>query len=564
MCPAAVTRRPRWPDGVTLSHVVDRLRLMARPNVSITAPPEDLVIERDVPVEVRDGTVLRVNVFRPPGPGPFPTLLSAHPYGKDMLPVARRGAGYRTPFQLRLLPQSQPFSFSALTSWEAPDPAVWTGHGYAVVNADLRGWGTSDGVGELLSAQEGRDGHDIVEWVAEQPWSTGRIGMLGVSYLAISQWAVAAERPPHLAAICPWEGFSDAYHDFARRGGVLEDGFLRMWALSLRRQRRSPVTIRREARRRPLFDEWWRERVRDLERIDVPVLACASFSDHNLHSTGTFAGWERVASADRRLHTHRGPKWATFYSPQAVAAQREFFDEMLKGPRGKHRGDSLPNAPVRLEVRSDATTVTSVRHIDSWPPDDMSEVALHLHPDGSLAEDSPVSPCTVEFNHRGERATFSWHITSDVELIGAMRLRLSLEVVDADDVALFVGARKLRNGRVVGFEGSYGFDRALLSMGMRRASLREGLQPRLEPLAPGDVVAVEIELAPSATSFVAGEELRLDIQGRWFFPTNPLVGQFPARYSLSQRGRSRLYLGGDDPGVLTVPIRPLDSAGTIQ
>lgn len=143
------------------------------------------------------------------------------PYSKDRTPLPRRfGRGYRIPFQYRLMPQSQPFAHSALTGWEGPDPAYWVPRGYVVINADLRGWGTSDGVGDLLSEQEGLDCHDMIEWAAARPWSNGRIGMTGVSYLAITQWAAASTRPPHLAAICPWEGFTDVYRQFARPGGV--------------------------------------------------------------------------------------------------------------------------------------------------------------------------------------------------------------------------------------------------------------------------------------------------------------------------------------------------------
>jgi putative CocE/NonD family hydrolase len=191
---------------------------------------------RDAPVVVRDGTTLRVNVVRPAGDGRFPVLVSAHPYGKDNLP-RRRGSGWSVSFQFRILRQAAPLRFSSLTGWEAPDPAWWAAQGYAVVNCDLRGAGTSDGEAGLLSGQEGEDVHDVIEWAAAQPWSTGSVGMLGVSYLAISQWEAAAQRPPGLKAICPWEGFTDAYRDLLFPGGIREDGFVRMWSLGLRRVR---------------------------------------------------------------------------------------------------------------------------------------------------------------------------------------------------------------------------------------------------------------------------------------------------------------------------------------
>lgn len=276
-------RRERGDLTELLGYARRRLGLALRPKLRITAPPDNVSFDRDVEVRVRDRTILRGNVFRPTASGVFPVIMCAHPYGKDGLPKpGRDGKGYRIPFLFRLLPQSTSFTFSAWTTWEGPDPGFWVPRGYVVVNCDLRGWGRSDGVGELFSEQEGRDDFDLIEWAARQPWSNGRVGLLGVSYLAISQRAGAAERPPHLAAICPWEGFTDAYRDFIRRGGILENGFARIWQLGLKRQRRSPVHLLRDAKHHPLFDDWWATRDRDIEGIDVPALVCGSFSDHNL------------------------------------------------------------------------------------------------------------------------------------------------------------------------------------------------------------------------------------------------------------------------------------------
>ena len=182
-----------------------RLRGIAAPPVTITPPPEGVRLDHDVPVVTRDGTTLRVNVFRPEGDGPWPVIMCAHPYGKDRFPKPRVG-GYEPDFQYRMLHQPEPVRFSAWTTWEAPDPGFWVPLGYAVVNADLRGFGTSDGVGTLLSEQEAEDYFDLIEWAAAQPWCTGRVGLNGVSYLALSQWRVAALRPPHLDGDLPVGG----------------------------------------------------------------------------------------------------------------------------------------------------------------------------------------------------------------------------------------------------------------------------------------------------------------------------------------------------------------------
>jgi uncharacterized protein len=145
--------------------------------------------------------VLRINIFRTTDAGARPVILSIHPYSKDKL-SSRRGKRWTYSGQYRILRQPRPVTFSALTGWEAPDPSWWTAQGFTVVNADARGRGHSDGTGKLLSRQEAEDTYDLVQWIAAQPWCDGNVVMLGVSYLAISQYAVAALQPPALRAIC--------------------------------------------------------------------------------------------------------------------------------------------------------------------------------------------------------------------------------------------------------------------------------------------------------------------------------------------------------------------------
>ena len=205
---AAVLDKP-WRRPGASRYALQRLRSLLNPPVTVTPAPGDVAVDRDVAVPTRDGTLLRANVFRPRiGNGPKPVIVSVHPYGKDGLPK-RRGWRWSYSFQYRILRQPSPVKFSALTGWEAPDPAWWVAQGFVVVNADLRGCGSSDGTAQLLSQQEGRDTADLVQWAGAQPWSDGRVVMLGVSYLAISQYAAAAERPSALRAIVPWEGFTD-------------------------------------------------------------------------------------------------------------------------------------------------------------------------------------------------------------------------------------------------------------------------------------------------------------------------------------------------------------------
>ena len=555
----STTRLDRpWHRPGAVRYALRRLPGLLRPSVGVYEPPAgSLSVLRDLPVAVRDGTTLRVNVVLPAGGGRFPVLMSAHPYGKDNLP-RRHGRGWRVSFLYRILRQTATVRFSSLTGWEAPDPAWWAAQGYAVASCDLRGAGTSEGSASLLSDQEGEDVYDLIEWAAAQSWSTGAVGMMGVSYLAMSQWKAAAMQPPSLKAICPWEGFTDAYRDLMRPGGIRENGFVRLWSLSLRRVRQRYKLVGQQ-RRHPLRDDWWRALAPDLEKITVPALICGSFSDNNLHSRGSIRGWEHVASSDRFLYTHRGGKWATFYSPEARAAQLRFFDRYLR-----HHDVPAP-PPVRLEVRESRDVITSVREEDSWPLDRTEWRPLYLTVAG-LATAPPSAAGQISFGTRWRGVCFDWGIPANTELTGPMALRLWVEAQGADDIDLFAGVEKWRGNTYVPFEGSYGFGRDRITTGWLKTSLRaldeQNSRPfnpvptfsHPQPLAPGQVVPVDIALGPSATLFKAGEALRLIVAGRWLWPRNPLTGQFPAAYQKGPKGKCTLHWGPRHQACLLVPI----------
>ena len=548
-------------------------RRRLRPDVTVTDPPSGVVFDHDVPVVVRDGTVLRANVFRPEAPGRYPVLLSAQPYGKDSLPRRRRrGAGHRVPLQYRLAANDAPMAFSAWTALEAPDPGFWVARGYVVVNVDLRGWGTSGGTPEPFSPTEGADVHDAVEWAAAQDWANGRVGMSGVSYLAISQWSAAATRPPHLAAINPWEGFTDAYADFAYPGGVRESGFMVVWSAWQKLLRPSSPSFRGGQKRHELRDEWWQRKAPALEDVEVPALVCGSFSDHSLHSRGSFEGFRRIASPHKWLYTHRGPKWSTYYDPAVQQVQARFFDHFL---RGEDNGQ-LEEPAVRVEVRESRRDVVAVRSADTWPPTQARPVVLHLDAvDNELSPDRPQDAGRTPVPRSGLRLRFRFPEPADV--VGPMRLRVPVSTTRGD-LTLFAAVRKFSAGREVVFEGSYGFTEDLVTRGWLRASHRpvdlsrstlwEAHHPHThrEPVEPGTVLDLDLALLPSATRFAAGDELELHLRDRWFFPANQLTGQFPAIYQHTPRQAWSVHTGGDLTATLTIPVwtddeRPLSQHG---
>ena len=530
------------------------------------------MVQRDRPVVTRDGTVLRANVHLPTGEGPFPVLVSAHPYGKDSVPRERpQGRGYRIPAQYRMLRQTGPIAISGLTGWEAPDPVRWTRRGYAVVNTDLRGAGTSDGVGALMSDQEGEDVYDIIEWAGSQPWSTGAVGLIGVSYLAISQWKAAALQPPSLHAMVAWEGFTDAYRDLFRPGGIEEVGFAALWSRGVGRARQR-YSVGEQNRNRPLRDPWWQALVPALDRITVPALICGSFSDNNLHSRGSFRGYERISSTDKHLYTHRDGKWTSFYSDRAVAVQAAFLDRHLGrvptgsvGPGEDVAPVAAGTTSVRLEVRESRTVIADVRNVTTWPLPSTRWTPMYLTA-GGLSLEPAAAAGSIAFGARSRGVRFGWTVPEDIELTGPMALRLFVSVHGADDLDLFAGVEKWTGAGYVPFEGSYGFGRDRVATGWLRASLRRldeqqsrpfdpvPTQDRREPLIAGEIVQADIALGPSATLFRAGEQLRVVVAGRWLWSRNPLTGQFPAAYRRGPRANGRLHWGPARPARLLIPV----------
>jgi predicted acyl esterase len=551
-----------------LSYAAERLFRTAFPKLTITRPAEGIRFERDVEVPLRDGAKLRVNVFRPDREGRFPVVMCAHPYGKDVLPK-RSPFGYLPLKRYRFIRQPDPVTFSAYTTWEAPDPSYWVPRGYAVVNLDLRGFGTSDGAGTFLSDQEAADYAEAIEWAGAQSWSSGKVGLNGVSYLAITQWKVAALRPKSLAAICPWEGWSDFYRDVAYPGGVREDGFVPFWADMTERAGRVTESLRQQQVAHPEWDDFWNSRTPVLERIEVPALICASFSDQALHSRGCFEGFRRIGSKHRYMYTHRGGKWSVYYSPDALALQSRFFDCFLKGEDNGMRDA----APVRLEIRARGDRVHGIREERAWPPPSVRWTSLHLAP-GELRGAPLAARATAQFQVPDDGATFTFPVAEDMELVGPMKLRLYVELVEATDAHLFVAiskaAGRARNGgrdRDLAFEGPFGFGCDVVAKGWLRLAHRRTDESRgephrpyyphdhAEPMRPGEIAPVDIEILPSATLFSRGDSLRLRVQGRWFWKHSALQGMFPGTYAPSPRAKVVLHFGDARDSHLLVPLR---------
>ena len=183
----------------------------------ISQPKYGIITKKDIYVPMRDGVRLAVNVYRPDAKGKFPALLAIGGYGKELQEV--------------LIPP-QPLDKSAVWDGniEAGDTPDIVPRGYVHVIADARGTGISEGeYPGMWSSQEGKDGHDLVEWIAKQPWCDGNVGMIGYSYYGGTQLKTAIEQPPHLKAIFVSHVGADFYRDFVYIGGVLSLFFYGLW-----------------------------------------------------------------------------------------------------------------------------------------------------------------------------------------------------------------------------------------------------------------------------------------------------------------------------------------------
>lgn len=531
----------------------------------VSALAAEVTIEHDTGILLRDGTRLSANVFRPNAPGQYPVVMAFTAYHKDETP---------TQYPDYLRGNAKPdydlgtIRVSEWTPWEAPDPAFWVREGYAVVLVDSRGFGKSDGTAGVLSLQDRDDFHDAITWAADQDWSTGKVGLTGVSYLAIAQWIAGANAPEPLKAIMPWEGQSDNFREVLFHGGVPETAFTNFWLTRIRSKANKtslpPHRIMRFAGSRPMLMKRVSARAApsgiSLPDITVPALICASWSDHGMHTRGSFEGFKQIGSTQKWLYTHGQPKWDVYYSDEAKAVQLAFFDHFLKG--ADNGFDRRP--PVRLEVR-DTLTEYSVRYEQTWPLPNTVPTPLYLSAEGSALRTAPQTETdTVSYAARTGETAFRYTFTEETELTGNMKLKLWVEADGARDMDLFVAVKKYdKDGKEVTFYGKAGYAESPVALGWLRVSQRELDPARSTPLQPwlkheqslklrrDEIAPVEIEILPSSTLFRPGETIEIAIQGRDHFEHHAL-----AHTNTVNKGTHILHMGGDYDAHLLMPVIP--------
>jgi predicted acyl esterase len=552
-----------------------RFQLIMRPGVhpdrvvgkKVPPPPvhsetreNGLLIERNVSVRLRDGVRIFVDIYRPLGAAgerALPALLGWSPYGKHNVSdrLAWPAAGVA------------PGWMSAYTAFEAPDPMYWCQRGYAIVYPDPRGAWYSEGELRHGGLGEAEDCFDLIDWIGGQRWSNGKVGMTGVSYLTAIQWQVAPLKPPNLAAINPFEGFSDWYREFAYHGGIPETSFLVRGTGNLQWSTTRTEDTLANAKAHPLYDAYWASKECEIEAIDVPAYVVASWSDQGLHTRGTLEAYKRMRSKQKWLEVHGRKKWHYYYQPANVERQQAFFDHFLKQP-----GTRVPAWPkVLIEVRERAN-VGEMRAEKEWPLARTQYRKLYLDArDGTLGASPVAAAGEARYDPTSEdgRAVFEHRFEKDTELTGHMKLHLLIEAIGAEDMDLFVAIQKVdRKGAYVPFVFYALMEDGPVALGWLRASHRE-LDPvrstpqqpfhthlREQLLEPGQRVAVDIEIWPSSTLFRAGERLRVVIQGQDIQREGLPNAPFALHEDTRNRGTHIIHTGAMSDSHLLVPVIP--------
>ena len=533
-------------------------------------------------ITVRDGESIAVAIYLPDAGGPFPALLAASPYR----------------FDNNVLPPSPQFL------WRETGPIeAYTERGYAYVNMDVRGSGRSGGTYGFLDRNEQQDLYDVIGWIAEQPWCTGKVGGLGQSYFCMLQWFMAAQRPPALACIAAHDGLNDPYRANVYTGGIPGDFFPGYWWQQNRIINRSPANggpireqetdLNRMLAEHPTYDDFWRVRTawEMLDKIDVPLYSSGVWAKHQLHTRGNIEGYKKA----------RGPKKLRMSgAPNAWAANGEFnsreFHERVLVPFYDRYLKGIDNGyEQRPDVEYAVRGSTLTRSATSWPPPNVRYERWFLNAtpsgsvtslnDGGLANAAPEPDASTSYSYPnpgwvsgvvgfgpgGPASGFdparrvltftSASLAADLEIAGPIKLELYASST-ATDTDFFIKLSdqfpQSTQARAQGLNPHA----ETVSRGWLRASHRALDRERStdmepyhghdapEPLVPGEVYRFDISIEPMAYLFAAGHRIRLEIVNGDSPATELLWTHY---YRPDKIGADTIYHEAARPSVLILP-----------
>jgi uncharacterized protein len=504
----------------------------------------ETILDRDVAIRVRDGVTVYADVYRPTGSGRVPAIISYGPGGK-------RNKALNT---VIYTPDSET---SGLQAWLAQDPAAWVQHGYAIVNVDPRGSYKSEGNLQYLGHKDAEDGYDVIEFIAKQPWCNGKVGMSGNFWDALVQWGIAAQQPPHLAAIAPWDAGDNVFRDEFHRGGItMAKSSVHVRTFGPGREEDMAVMMDKY----PLINAYWQDKIPDFDKIQIPVYQVASYTTQ--HTFGDIEAFNLIASRDKWLRVINGHAWMDLHNEKSRTDLRRFFDHYLKGEQ--NGWGSTPR--VRLAILDGGGQDIVDRAETSFPLERQQPTKLYLNGStGALQEQQPTSESSARYKADNEgRTAFTITFDKDTELSGYMKLHLWVEAESAMDMDVFARIVKLdatdqpllQDSLTFKYSGPDG----RLGVSQRKFDAKQStpLTPALtqdteEFLHAGEIVPIDIPIWPTGMLFHAGQKLQLVIAGYDYMISRP--NDRPL-IDIKNQGTHIIHTGGKYDSYLLVPVIP--------
>jgi predicted acyl esterase len=540
---------------------------------------EALAPSRILSIPMSDGVRIAAALFLPPGREKYPALLAASPYRFD---------NDGTP----AIP---------LFLWRETGPIGWyLDQGYAYVHMDVRGTGRSGGEYTYQSRREQRDLYEVVEWLARQSWCNGKIGGIGQSYFARSQWFMATQNPPHLGCVAPYDGHIDTYRDSAYTGGI-PGNYPTSWWDQVRTVNAYPHAGKprfvdwdypARVKRHALYDAFWKERAaaEKLEKIRAPVFSIGVWSKVDLHLNGNIVGFQRAGGPKKLLVFGSSDLYAAVADYSSVAFHETyllpFYDCYLKGRRTAYLDE--PN------VRYFVTGADRFESAATWPPPGPRYVPYYLGkgPTGSVASLNDGTLATAAPEASGGETQFDypnpgWRMgvvgfgkdgrpdpVRRVLTFATPVLEREVEIAGPIELVLHVASSRTDTDFFVKLSEQFAQDEderrrdiqprsRIVTKGWLRASMR-AMDKKLsrphapayaftkkEPIVPGRVYAFTIAVMPTAYRFKAGSRIRLELANG---DSSVTEGVFAHPYTPEKVGHDTIHHSARHPSQLLLPV----------
>lgn len=543
---------------------------------------DGMIREFNVDLKMSDDIVIRMDIFRPMDNERHPIIMTYGPYGKGL--AFQDGYPNAWNAMCREHPDIPCGSSNLYQSWELVDPEKWVPEGYICLRVDSRGCGCSEGYVDPFSPRETQDMYEIIEWAAVQPWSNGKVGLNGISYYSMNAWHIASRNPPHLAAVCCWEGCGDWYRDATHQGGIMSAFWPEWFENQVKtvqyglgdRGFKSRVTgdnvsgditmddeeleknrchFGDELARNLLDGLYYRDRSAKYEDIRAPLLSAGNWGGIGLHTRGNFEGFMRAGSSQKWLEVHGLEHWTHFYTDYGVALQKKFFGYFLKG----EDNGWLEQPRVQLNIRH--CDHFELRHENEWPPDRTEWKKYYLTNDYKLVTEAPADEGTLTYEAMGDGLTFlSEPFEDKTELCGHVASKLFVSS-DTEDADLFLVLRLFTpDMKEITFKGSND-PHTPVGLGWLRVSERKLDEKLTKPympyhthderhlMEPGKTYDADVEILPTSIVIPKGYRLALCVRGKDYetaasqLPYGPdrFCGVGPHRHIDARDRRKEIY-----------------------